>query len=124
MKDFEELQKECLAEVKAAGITPADKIKWVVNSRAKSRWGLCTRKNNGEYYEIQISNRLLEDDNISVKSCKDTMIHEILHTCADCMKHTGKWKEYARNMNTKYGYNIKSTTSGAEKGVENYKAKR
>ncbi len=52
------------------------------------------------------------------------MIHEILHTCKDSMKHTGNWKKYANIMNQKYGYEIKRTTSGEEKGVENYKSTR
>ena len=120
MKDFEKLQMVCMEEVRAAGITPGNIVKWTINRRAKTRWGLCIKKGNGEC-EIQIAARLLEDDRISEDACKDTMIHEILHSCKGCTGHTGKWKQYAEIMNRKYGYHIKRVTSGEEKGVENYK---
>ena len=68
--------------------------------------------------------QLLEDERVSDKACKTTMIHEILHTCPDGMKHTGKWKAYATRMNVTYGYDIKRTTSAKEKGVEPHVSKR
>lgn len=119
MKDFYKLIEECLAEVTAVGIIPGNIEKWELNYRAKRRWGQCQKKKTGEI-TIQIAARLIEDDRISEKACKETMIHEILHACPDGMSHTGKWKEYAKLMNDTYGYNIKRTTSGEEKGVENY----
>ena len=122
MKNFKELQEICLKEVRDAGIVPGNIVKWSVNRRAKSRWGQCSKMRNGEC-EIQISARLLEDDRISEQACKDTMIHEILHTCKGCSGHTGKWKEYAERMNRLYGYHIKRVTTGEEKGVENYERK-
>ena len=122
MKDFKRLQEECMREVEAVGIKPGNIVKWSLNSRAKTRWGLCVKYKNGDC-EIQIAERLIEDDRISEKSCKDTMIHEILHSCAGCHRHTGKWKKYAELMNDTYGYNIKRVTSGEEKGVENYQSK-
>lgn len=119
MKDFQKLIEKCLEEVVVAGIQPGNITEWTINRRAKRRWGQCTKKANGEY-RIQIAAQLLEDERISEKACKDTIIHEILHSCPDGMGHTGKWKEYAKTINEKYGYNIKRTTSGEEKGVENY----
>lgn len=119
MKDFDKLIHICLEEVIAAGIQPGHIVEWKLNSRAKKRWGQCTKKSNGEC-RIQIASRLLTDDRISEKACKDTIIHEILHSCPECKGHTGKWKEYAQIMNVKYGYDIKRITSGEEKGVENY----
>lgn len=123
MKDFVRLRQECLKEVIAAGITPGNIIKWEINRRAKKRWGQCSRDAKG-FYTIQIAAQLLEDDRVSEKACKETIIHEILHSCPECNGHTGKWKEYADKMNKIYGYNIKRTTSGEEKGVEPYKSKR
>lgn len=122
-KDFELLKNTCLAEVQAQGIKPAKSIKWVINSRAKTRWGQC-RKTGLLGYEIQIAERLLTDDRISEKDCKETIIHEILHSCYGCMKHTGRWKEYATRMNEAYGYDIKRVKTGAEMGVENHEANR
>lgn len=123
MKDFERLKQECLDEIADLGIETGQIKEWTINTRARSRWGQC-KKNKDGTYSIQIADRLLVDDRIPEKACKETIIHELLHTCKDCMKHTGKWKAYAQEMNEEYGYNIKRTTSGNEKGVENYKPKR
>lgn len=119
MKDFEALIKICLLEVTSVGITPGNIIEWKINRRSKKRWGQCTKKPNGDCI-IQIAVQLLEDERVSEKACKETILHEILHSCPGCNGHTGKWKEYAQIVNAKYGYNIKRTTSGEEKGVENY----
>ncbi len=121
MKDYRALIKECLDEVEAVGIIPGNIKEWKINHRAKARWGMCTRKINGECI-IEIAARLLTDDRISIKSCKETIIHEILHSCKDCNGHTGTWKKYAELINNQYGYNIKRVTSGKEKGIEEYES--
>lgn len=121
MKNLQDLVKVCLAEIEKAGITPGKIAEWQINSRAKKRWGMCSKKPNGECI-IQIAYTLLADNRISEQACKETIIHEILHTCPECKGHTGKWAEYAMRMNELYGYHIKRTTSGEEKGVENYQA--
>lgn len=120
MKDFNELREQCICEVAGLGIALGRIASWSVNKRAKTRWGLCRLKRDGSY-EIEIAERLLVDDRISEKACKETIIHELLHTCKGCMRHTGKWKQYAELMNRTYGYNIKRVTEGCEKGVENHK---
>lgn len=122
MKDYEALIKECLDEVKAVNITPGHIVKWSINTRARSRWGLCTMHRDGTC-EIEIAARLLMDDRVSVKQCKDTIIHEILHSCKGCQGHTGRWKKYAELMNATYGYNIKRVTGSEEKGLEKYEVK-
>ena len=116
MKDFEQMIKESLSEVMAVGLKPGKIEKWVINRRAKSRWGLC-KKIGINTFEIQIAERLLEDE-VSDMACKDTIVHEILHTCRGCHGHTGLWKTYADLMNRTYGYSIKRTTSSLEKGLE------
>lgn len=123
MKNFEMLQKVCIDEVLGAGIEPGNIVSWVINHRAKTRWGMCTKNPDGTCI-IQIAARLIEDERIPEQACKETMIHEILHTCKGCKGHTGLWLVYANIMNKKYGYNIKRTTSGEEKGVENYTASK
>ena len=119
MKDFDKLINICLEEIKAVGIKPGKIIKWSINTRAKSRWGYCIHKKIDNTYEIQIAEILLSDDRVSEEACKTTIIHEILHTCEGGMGHKGNWKKYANIMNERYGYNIKCSTSGEEKGVEN-----
>ena len=115
MKDFNRLITESMKEVTHVGIKPGNITSWTINKRAKSRWGLC-KQNPDKTFEIQIAEALLTDDRITEKSCKETIIHEILHTCKNCMKHTGQWKYYAEVMNQVYGYNIKRITTGMEKG--------
>lgn len=116
MKDFRKLQKICLEELEKAGIKSGNIIEWQINKRAIRRWGMC-KKNPDNTYIIQVSSRLLDNDNVSEKACKETIIHEILHTCEGCHGHTGVWLNYANIMNSMYGYNIKRTTSSAEKGI-------
>ncbi len=114
MKNLNMLFNECINECKKAGI-PYGTIKEVgINTRAKSRWGQC-RYMNG-VYSINISSILLEDDVTDVAT-KTTIIHEIIHTCKDCMNHGAEWKKYAEIMNRKYGYNIKRCTSADEKHI-------
>ena len=86
MKNFEGLINECLAEIDSAGIETGKITSWMINSRAKTRWGLCRMKRDGSF-EIEIASRLLEDDKISETACKETIIHEILHTCPNCWNH-------------------------------------
>ena len=120
MKDFEKLIQDCMAEVTRVGIKPGNITSWTVNTRAKTRWGLC-KQTPQHTYEIQIAEQLLVDDRISEQSCKETIIHEILHSCDGCMKHTGLWKRYAEVMNQVYGYNIKRIMTCKEMGVEEHK---
>lgn len=123
MKDLEKLTEICLKEVTSLGIKPAKNITWTINKRAKSRWGLC-KKVSPFSFEIQIAECLLTDERISEISCKETIIHEILHTCPGCMNHTGKWKLYASKINETYGYHIARTKSAKDMGVEDREIKR
>lgn len=116
MKDLQKVAGECVTELNAIGISPAQNIRWTVNSRAKSRWGLC-RKLDKTTYEIQISDSLLQDD-VSDTATKNTVIHELLHTLPGGGSHTGVWKAAAAKVNRCYSwYCIKRGTSSAEKGI-------
>lgn len=123
MKDLQSLGAICIKELEDVGLKPGKVTVWHVNDRARTRWGQC-RKNPDGTFEIEIAKQLLVDDRISEKACKETILHELLHTCPGCMKHTGMWKTYARYINSLYGYKIKRVTLGKEKGVENYEAKQ
>lgn len=117
MKALQELAAQCRAELASIQI-PYGKVRiWSVNCRAKARWGLCKKLPDGTY-EIEIAKALLQDD-VDDIAVKNTVIHELLHTCPDCFKHTGRWKQYADKVNRLLPqYNIKRTTSAEEKGVE------
>ena len=88
-----------------------------VNTRAKSRWGQCIYDKASDSYRITI-NSLLLDETVSYKAVMDTVIHELLHCHKDRFCHTGEWKRCANLVNMRFGYNIKRTTSAAEKNIE------
>lgn len=110
MRDLYKVATECMYELDLLGIPYAEipKERWTVNTRAKSRLGQA-RKRNGEY-SINISADILHDK-YPLEFLKNTVIHELLHTCKGCMNHGEKWKAYAEKVNAKYGYNIERCVS-------------
>ena len=121
-KRLEEVFNECIDEMNAIDI-PFGKITEVtVNYRAKSRWGQCCKRYDytvGTVYKININADLCHPD-ASERGLKETIIHEILHTCPDCMCHTGEWKRLADLVNDCYGYNVKRTNNADEKGMNDF----
>lgn len=114
MRNLNQIFVQCLREVENAGIEHGRIMKVEVNTRARHRWGQC-KKQNGFYY-INVSSVLLDERN-PIESLKNTIIHEIIHTCEGCMNHGRKWQELAEIINRKYGYNIKRASTEEEKGV-------
>ena len=51
------------------------------------------------------------------ESLKNTLCHELLHTCYGCMKHTGRWKAYAERVNAAYGLNIKRAAAAGDREI-------
>lgn len=117
MKNLKELYNQCIQELTDIGIEYGNVSEIVVNKRAKRRWGLCKKLPN-KSFRIEISCQLLQDS-VSDDACKNTIIHELLHTCEGCQNHGYKWKEKANIVNSNYPqYNIKRTTSEQEKGID------
>lgn len=116
MKDLKKLTMECRSELESIGIKCGTVRNITVNTRAKKRWGCCTTVSKG-VFDISISEKLLQDD-VDDKAAKDTIIHELLHTVKGCKGHKGKWVMLAKTVNERLGYDIKRTTSGKEKGIE------
>jgi len=119
--NMDKLLQKGLEQVKSAGITPGNiNPKVIINSRAKNRFGVC-RRTMGKYdFEIEMNSKLLE---AKEEKAMNTMVHEILHSCKDCMNHGKTWKAYANIMNTKFGYDIARTTSHEKLGIETPVAK-
>ena len=117
MKNLMNYVEICKKELDAINIKYGNVTKWDVNTRAQSRWGQCKSLRNRSAFEINISSRLLADDS-SDEGLKNTIIHELLHTCDGGDEHKGAWKYLANKVNNAYGYNIKRTSSSEEKGVE------
>lgn len=117
MKDLNKIALECMAELDALKIPYVKPSKITVNTRAKSRWGQCRRVSKTEF-TINISERILRDG-VSDAATKNTVIHELLHTVDGCQNHGPKWQSLAAKVNRAYPkYNIQTTTSHAEKGIE------
>lgn len=83
--------------------------------------GQCRYRNGS--YTINISCRLLEES-VPREILKQTVLHEILHTCKNCMNHKTEWKEVANQVNRAYGYNIKRCTSAEELGLQDVQVKK
>lgn len=117
-----ELLKEGIKQVKAAGINPGiidPELK--VNKRAIKRFGQCRRIMSNDYeFEIEINHKLLS---LKKEKAMNTVVHEILHTVDGCMNHGKKWQSHALTMNRKFGYDISRTTSYEKLGLERPKAK-
>lgn len=122
MKNLQKLFKECKEELDNINIKYGCIEEITINTRAKKRWGQCKITLDSQYWKnkifsINISSRLLQDD-ITDEACKNTIMHEILHTCEHCFNHGSEWKRIADLINDYYAfYNIKRTTSSEEKGI-------
>ena len=117
MKNVYKVYNDCMRICLDLNIPVADFdcIDIKVNTRSNKRWGKCSI-HNGEY-TIEIAEKLLKDD-VSEEATFNTMIHELLHTCPECMNHGKQWKHWADIINTNTVYTIKTTTSYAEKNIE------
>ena len=109
MRDIFLYAEKCKKELDRLKIRYAQNIVFAVNTRAKTRLGVC--KKSGDKYKIEIAYALL-DEKTDEQLLYDTLFHEVLHTCRGCMKHTGRWKELAEKVNAACGCNITRTTEG------------
>ena len=93
LKSLDNLLMTVISEAKALNIPVSDEIdsKVAVNSRAVRRFGCCIVKDNKFY--IEISSKLLDAPE---QMRKQTLAHEILHTCPGCKNHGNRWKQYAQ----------------------------
>lgn len=115
MRNLDKVARECMAELDAIGIKYGRVVCFEVNTRTKKRWGQCKKVPGG--FAINISERLLRDDT-PIQSLKNTVMHELLHTCKNAFNHKTEWKRLAAKVNQHYNYEIKRVSSSEEKGVE------
>ena len=103
------LLKQVKKELK--GLIPySDSIsKKVKIVKAKSFLGQCKRlgiidcAKNGYQFEIKLSKYLLECDKQLIK---DTIAHELIHTCNGCFNHGYSFKSLMYKINKELGYNV------------------
>ena len=121
MKNLNRLYLECEEELKRINM---DFSKYIVNVSANGRLrttlGICHYDYRTGRYAIQINPALLAD-NVDDMEVKDTIIHEMLHTCPGCMSHGWEWKRRADRVNRMLGYHVSrcaSTKDLLEAGVK------
>lgn len=115
MKNYRKLFDACLTELKRINMDISDDIVRVsVNGRLSRALGRCKARyspitGNYSMYEIEINPCMLGDD-VEDKVTKNTIIHELIHTCPGCMNHGHEWKRRADRVNRMLGYNVQRVT--------------
>lgn len=117
MKNYYKILREAEAECAACGIWLGEVVDIGICYKTLKRWGRCRYIADEDRYYIEISYRLV-DDAASDKALKETILHELCHTVDGCMNHQKKWKETVAKLNERYGYNIKTADTAADKGLE------
>ena len=120
MKDVRKIFEECCTELRRINMDISDNIKDVkVNGRLSRALGRCCARRDWrrmeDEYTIEINPCMLADD-VEMHIVKNTMIHELLHTCPNCMNHGPEWTSRAGRVNRMLGYNVKrlAEVSGLE----------
>ena len=104
--------EDCMEVLTNLSIPYRNVTEFVINRRAK-RWGQCKRLPDG--FRISINHLLV--DGKHEDGLRETLYHELLHTCPDCMNHGQKWKRYASTVKCATGYSIKRANTAEEKGL-------
>ena len=119
MNDCNALLREVMTQARMLGIPISREIDpcVVVNARAATRFGCC-KLQRGKYI-IEVAQRVAQGPE---ESCRETIAHEVLHTCWGCRNHGTRWKGYAQRMNEVYGYHIARVSTDAEMGTKPEKA--
>lgn len=123
-KRLEKLYNESIEELKTIGIDILDeklygKIDISFSKRKTKRYGCCKQENPDKstayrvkrrlYYKkfnnhhIEISKWLMD---LNDEIIKNTIIHELIHCMPGCNDHGKEFKEIAKLINNKLGYNI------------------
>lgn len=123
MKDYMATFNEALEVVHGLGIETGNIVDVKLNYRAKNRFGQCRRNNVLNTYELNF-NHLIFADEADDDAIMNVLIHEILHTCKDCMTHKGEWKRLANIVNANTKYNITRTNSYENFGIEKPKKEK
>ena len=75
-----------------------------ISKRAFRFLGRCTKNWLKDSYFITVSKPLLNTNNI--KLIKETLIHELIHTCKNCFNHGNNFKYFMYAVNNRTDYNI------------------
>lgn len=117
------LLQQVIAQAKRLGIPVSERIlpHVLINKRATGRFGACFANKRTGVFQIELSDILLR---ASEDACRQTLAHEVLHTCYGCQNHKKRWNRYAEMMNEAYGYQISRTDTPERLGVESKRVVR
>ena len=111
LKDLQEIYKICVQECKNVDIPIRDdkviKIEFTKEYAQESR-GFCIMDNDCNTFSIFI-NSIYQEKDCPIEELKETIIHELIHTCPRCQSHGKIWMKYAKILNDKYGYELMTT---------------
>lgn len=111
MKNLDKLYFECEKELRRINMDFSEYIRKVsVNGRLRTTLGVCHYDYRTGWYTIEINPCLLAD-NVNDMEIKDTIIHEMIHTCPNCMSHGYEWKRRADRVNRMLGYHVSRCAS-------------
>ncbi|MCR5482189.1 MAG: hypothetical protein K6F52_05280 [Clostridia bacterium] len=105
-----------IRQVMMPGLVPAARINphVYINTRAKCRFGACRRDYKTGSFIIELAEAMLT---APLKSIRQTLIHEVLHTIEGCHSHGGRWQRCADIVNREFGYNVKRASTPEENGI-------
>lgn len=115
MRELGKYMERCTAMLDELHIPYSKNIINVSVSNKERTWGRCIAIGTVNYM-IEISYKLVNPEITETDDgLINTMLHELLHTCADCTGHDRQWKRYAQMIYDRYGIDIKRTSSDEEK---------
>lgn len=109
-QELNRLLREQTAFLRSLSIPVSERIlpEVRINTRAKARLGCCLLKNG--QFTIEISSVLLEEEGPQAQMLlRQTLLHELLHTCPGCQNHGVLWKRYAALVSRETGCQITRT---------------
>lgn len=112
MKNLNALYSDCVRELLSIGMDISDHIVSVsINKRLSRALGRCILKTQyGEkLYSIEVQPCMLEDS-VEERTTKNTIIHELIHTCPGAFNHGYEFQRRARQVNALLGYSVSTTT--------------
>lgn len=101
--EMNEIFKECKGELISLNI-PIDINATIKKANLTINSGICEHNPFSNTNSIKIAQNILDTNNSNL--IKKIMTHELLHTCPDCLRHTGKWLEYAKKVDEAFHYGI------------------
>lgn len=103
---------ECYKQLQDIGI-PLGKVGKVVLVHKFSLWGRCV--NLLDEYKIEIDSLLMKPK--YERGLRTVIMHELLHTCPNCITHSKEWKQYAKIVTDTCGYSINVTDDYYQLGI-------